>query len=177
MKIARTSQDRRNISRRGHAIRAAINRSKAHGQGKAQGVGRRQAGRALSAGFDVGADGWRTRTASSGRSPIATARTWCRCSLTTACRVPRAGRSPGALASGSDRGFERAHAKGVDLYLHQQGLDTSTPSGRAMFQMKGYSPNSSAPSSAGVCCPASPAPRQKASRSAGRRSRTATPIR
>jgi len=27
------------------------------------------------------------------------------------------------------------HAKGVDLYLHQQGLDTSTPSGRAMFQM------------------------------------------
>jgi hypothetical protein len=27
------------------------------------------------------------------------------------------------------------HAKGVDLFLHQQGLDTSTPSGRAMFQM------------------------------------------
>ncbi len=29
------------------------------------------------------------------------------------------------------------HAKGVDLYLHQQALDTSTPSGRAMFQMMG----------------------------------------
>jgi DNA invertase Pin-like site-specific DNA recombinase len=29
------------------------------------------------------------------------------------------------------------HAKGVDLFLHQQGLDTSTPSGRAMFQMLG----------------------------------------
>jgi DNA invertase Pin-like site-specific DNA recombinase len=29
------------------------------------------------------------------------------------------------------------HAKGVDLYLHQQGLDTSTPSGRAMHQMMG----------------------------------------
>ena len=27
------------------------------------------------------------------------------------------------------------HAKGVDLFLHQQGLETSTPSGRAMFQM------------------------------------------
>jgi len=27
------------------------------------------------------------------------------------------------------------HAKSVDLYLHQQGLDTSTSSGRAMFQM------------------------------------------
>jgi DNA invertase Pin-like site-specific DNA recombinase len=29
------------------------------------------------------------------------------------------------------------HAKGVELYLHQQGLDTSTPAGKAMFQMLG----------------------------------------
>jgi DNA invertase Pin-like site-specific DNA recombinase len=29
------------------------------------------------------------------------------------------------------------HAKRVDLYLHQQGLDTSTPAGKAMFQMMG----------------------------------------
>jgi DNA invertase Pin-like site-specific DNA recombinase len=29
------------------------------------------------------------------------------------------------------------HSKGVDLFIHQQGLDTSTPSGRAMFQMIG----------------------------------------
>ena len=28
-------------------------------------------------------------------------------------------------------------ARGVDLYLHVQALDTSTPSGRAMFQMLG----------------------------------------
>ncbi len=28
-------------------------------------------------------------------------------------------------------------AKGVDLYLHQQALDTSTPAGKAMFQMCG----------------------------------------
>jgi DNA invertase Pin-like site-specific DNA recombinase len=27
--------------------------------------------------------------------------------------------------------------KGVDLYLHQQNIDTSTPSGKAMFQMVG----------------------------------------
>jgi hypothetical protein len=27
------------------------------------------------------------------------------------------------------------HAKGLDLYLHQQGLDTGTPAGKAMFQM------------------------------------------
>jgi DNA invertase Pin-like site-specific DNA recombinase len=31
----------------------------------------------------------------------------------------------------------KLHAKHVDLYLHQQGLDTSTPSGKAMFQMMG----------------------------------------
>ena len=29
------------------------------------------------------------------------------------------------------------HAKGIDLYLHQQGLDNSTPAGKAMFQMMG----------------------------------------
>ena len=28
-------------------------------------------------------------------------------------------------------------AMGVDLYLHQQAIDTSTPSGKAMFQMCG----------------------------------------
>ena len=28
-------------------------------------------------------------------------------------------------------------AKNVDLYLHQQGLDTSTPAGKALFQMLG----------------------------------------
>jgi DNA invertase Pin-like site-specific DNA recombinase len=29
------------------------------------------------------------------------------------------------------------HAKHVDLYLHQQGVDTTTPSGKAMFHMCG----------------------------------------
>jgi DNA invertase Pin-like site-specific DNA recombinase len=29
------------------------------------------------------------------------------------------------------------HDKDVDLFLHQQGLDTSTTAGRAMFQMLG----------------------------------------
>jgi DNA invertase Pin-like site-specific DNA recombinase len=28
-------------------------------------------------------------------------------------------------------------AKGVDLYLHQQGVDTGTPAGKALFQMLG----------------------------------------
>lgn len=29
------------------------------------------------------------------------------------------------------------HAKDVDLYLHQQAVDTTTPAGRALFQMMG----------------------------------------
>src|SRR5262245_63099965 len=29
------------------------------------------------------------------------------------------------------------HASGVDLFLHQQGLDTTTPAGKALFQMMG----------------------------------------
>ena len=32
-------------------------------------------------------------------------------------------------------------AAGVDLFLHQQAVDTTTPSGRAMFQMLGVSPS------------------------------------
>jgi len=32
------------------------------------------------------------------------------------------------------------HDKGVDLFLHQQGLDTSTTAGKAMFQCWGYLP-------------------------------------
>jgi DNA invertase Pin-like site-specific DNA recombinase len=29
------------------------------------------------------------------------------------------------------------HGYGIDLYLHQQGIDTTTPAGKAMFQMLG----------------------------------------
>ena len=29
------------------------------------------------------------------------------------------------------------HGSGVDLYLHQQGIDTTTPGGKALFQMMG----------------------------------------
>jgi DNA invertase Pin-like site-specific DNA recombinase len=47
--------------------------------------------------------------------------------------VDRLGRSLQHLV-----GFlEELRAKGVDLYLHVQGLDTSTPAGRAMFGMLG----------------------------------------
>jgi len=53
--------------------------------------------------------------------------------MVAAWSVDRLGRSLQDLV-----GFlSELHAKGVDLYLHRQGLDTSTPAGRAMFQMLG----------------------------------------
>lgn len=53
--------------------------------------------------------------------------------LIMAWAVDRLGRSLQHLV-----GFlEEIHSKGVDLFLHQQGLDTTTPSGKAMFQMLG----------------------------------------
>ena len=33
--------------------------------------------------------------------------------------------------------LEELHACGIDLYLHQQAIDTTTPAGKAMFQMCG----------------------------------------
>lgn len=33
--------------------------------------------------------------------------------------------------------LQQIHAKGIGLYLHQQGLDTSTPAGKALFGMMG----------------------------------------
>ena len=33
--------------------------------------------------------------------------------------------------------LDEIRGKGIDLYLHQQGLDTATPSGKALFQMCG----------------------------------------
>ncbi len=47
--------------------------------------------------------------------------------------VSRLGRS----LTGLVQALEDLHANSVDLYLHQQALDTTTPSGRALFQMCG----------------------------------------
>ncbi|WP_404383219.1 recombinase family protein [Caenispirillum salinarum] len=53
--------------------------------------------------------------------------------LIAAWSVCRLGRSLQHLV-----GFlSEINERGVDLYLHQQGLDTSTPAGRAMFGMLG----------------------------------------
>jgi DNA invertase Pin-like site-specific DNA recombinase len=53
--------------------------------------------------------------------------------LIAAWSVDRLGRSLQHLVSF----LSEIHAKGVDLYLHQQGIDTTTPAGKAMFQMCG----------------------------------------
>jgi DNA invertase Pin-like site-specific DNA recombinase len=47
--------------------------------------------------------------------------------------VDRLGRSLQDLVSF----LSELHALGIDLFLHQQGLDTRTPAGKAMFQMMG----------------------------------------
>jgi DNA invertase Pin-like site-specific DNA recombinase len=47
--------------------------------------------------------------------------------------VDRLGRSLQDLVSF----LSEIHASGVDLFLHQQGIDTTTPGGKAMFQMLG----------------------------------------
>jgi DNA invertase Pin-like site-specific DNA recombinase len=53
--------------------------------------------------------------------------------LVMAWSVDRLGRSLQDLI-----GFlSELHSLGIDLFLHQQGLDTTTPSGKAMFQMLG----------------------------------------
>jgi DNA invertase Pin-like site-specific DNA recombinase len=53
--------------------------------------------------------------------------------LVAAWSVDRLGRSLQDLVSF----LGELHAKRVDLYLHQQGLDTTTPAGKALFQMLG----------------------------------------
>jgi DNA invertase Pin-like site-specific DNA recombinase len=53
--------------------------------------------------------------------------------LVMAWSVDRLGRS----LQGLIEFLSELHALRIDLYLHQQGLDTTTPAGKAMFQMMG----------------------------------------
>lgn len=53
--------------------------------------------------------------------------------LVAAWSVDRLGRSLPDLVSF----LNDLQARNIDIYLHQQGLDTSTPSGRMLFQMLG----------------------------------------
>ena len=53
--------------------------------------------------------------------------------MVMAWSVDRLGRSRQDLVSF----LSELHALHIDLFLHQQGLDTTTPGGKAMFQMMG----------------------------------------
>lgn len=53
--------------------------------------------------------------------------------VVAAWSVDRLGRSLSDLVNG----LGELHGAGVDLYLHQQAVDTSTAAGRALFQMMG----------------------------------------
>ena len=53
--------------------------------------------------------------------------------IVAAWSVDRLGRSLGHLVDF----LAEIHGCGVDLYLHTQGVDTSTPAGKALFQMCG----------------------------------------
>lgn len=55
------------------------------------------------------------------------------CDVIMAWSVDRLGRSLQHLVEF----LGDVHRKGVDLYLHQQGVDTTTPGGKALFQMCG----------------------------------------
>jgi len=59
--------------------------------------------------------------------------------LVAACSVDRLGRSLQDLISF----LSDIHSYGIDLYLHHQGIDTSTPAGRQCFKCWVYSQSSS----------------------------------
>jgi DNA invertase Pin-like site-specific DNA recombinase len=82
---------------------------------------------------DAGISGSKGRDDRPGLDALLKAVTRREVDLVAAWAVDRIGRSLTDLLDV----LKDLHSKGVDLYLHQQGLDTSTPSGRAMFQMMG----------------------------------------
>lgn len=82
---------------------------------------------------DAGISGAKGREARPGLDALFKAVARRQVDLVAAWSVDRLGRSLQDLVGL----LSELHAKGVDLYLHQQGLDTSTPTGKAMFQMVG----------------------------------------
>jgi len=82
--------------------------------------------------------------------------------MVAAWSVDRLGRSLKDLVSL----LSDLQAKGVDLFLFQQGLDTSTPSGRAMFQMLGVFSEFEAAMIRSVCALGLPAQNGMAQRAA-----------
>lgn len=82
---------------------------------------------------DAGISGAKDRSGRPGLDALLKSVTRKEIDLVAAWSVDRIGRSLQDLV----HFLSDLHSKGVDLYLHQQGLDTTTPSGKAMFQMLG----------------------------------------
>jgi DNA invertase Pin-like site-specific DNA recombinase len=82
---------------------------------------------------DAGVSGTRGRDQRPGFDRMLKDATRRRFAMLAAWSVDRLGRSLQDLI----QALQELRAAGVDLFLHQQALDTSTPSGRAMFQMLG----------------------------------------
>ncbi len=94
-------------------------------------VAKRQGWNVVETFTDEGISGAKGREKRPGFDALLTAITRRDVDLVAAWSVDRLGRSLQDLVAF----LEDLRAKGVDLYLHQQGLDTSTPSGRALFGM------------------------------------------
>lgn len=82
---------------------------------------------------DQGISGAKGRDSRPGFDRALKAATRRRYDMLAAWSVDRLGRSVQDLVAT----LQELRAAGVDLFLHQQALDTSTPAGRAMFQMLG----------------------------------------
>ena len=82
---------------------------------------------------DEGVSGAKSRESRRGFDALCKDAARRRFGMVMAWSVDRLGRSLQELI-----GFlSELHALGIDLFLHQQGLDTTTPAGKAMFQMMG----------------------------------------
>jgi DNA invertase Pin-like site-specific DNA recombinase len=82
---------------------------------------------------DAGVSGTQGRDQRPGFDRLLKDATRRRFAMLAAWSVDRLGRSLQDLV----QALQELRATGVDLFLHQQALDTRTPSGRAMFQMLG----------------------------------------
>jgi DNA invertase Pin-like site-specific DNA recombinase len=96
-------------------------------------VAERHGWRVVATYADEGVSGTKGRDKRPGLDRLCRGVARCEFDLVAAWSVDRLGRSLQDLVAF----LGDLHAKGVDLYLHQQGLDTTTPSGKAMFQMLG----------------------------------------
>lgn len=82
---------------------------------------------------DHGVSGAKGRERRPAYDQLCTAITRRECNRVMVWSVDRLGRSLSQLVGL----LSELQSKGVDLYLHQQGIDTTTPAGKAMFQMCG----------------------------------------